>query len=142
MGTRSAIGMEHPDGSITAIYCHWDGYLSHNGKILYENYGQEKLEQLLALGDISSLAPEIGEKHDFDAPPEGVVNAYGRDRGEQDIEATPYASRAEWVAGAGNEYNYLLDMDGVWHVSRGWSDDRFNFIPLKTALERENLIHG
>lgn len=142
MGTRSSIGMEHPDGSITAIYCHWDGYLSHNGKILYENYGQEKLVQLLALGDISSLAPKIGTKHDFDNPPKGVVNAYGRDRGEKDVDSTDYASRAEWMAGAGNEYNYLLDKDGVWHVSQGWDVERYNFSPLQTVLEKENLIHA
>lgn len=56
MGTRSNIGMVHEDGSVTMNYCHWDGYPSHNGKILLENYTTtEKVRKLLALGDLSIL---------------------------------------------------------------------------------------
>ena len=38
MGTRSNIGIINEDGSVTAIYCHWDGFLSYNGKILLNHY--------------------------------------------------------------------------------------------------------
>ena len=31
MATRSTIAMEQPDGRVMQIYCHWDGYLGHNG---------------------------------------------------------------------------------------------------------------
>ena len=30
MGTRSSIAIKTEDG-IKAIYCHWDGYVDHNG---------------------------------------------------------------------------------------------------------------
>lgn len=38
MTTRSLIGMQHGDGSITAIYCQCDGYPSYNGKVLRDHY--------------------------------------------------------------------------------------------------------
>ena len=69
MATRSMIGVRRPDGKVEAIYCHWDGYLDHNGRILLHHYTDlEKVKALIALGDLSSLGPEIGEEHDFDGP--------------------------------------------------------------------------
>ena len=68
MSTRSRIGIEFENGTVASIYCHWDGYPDNNGVILLEHYQDvEKIKQLIELGDISSLAPEIGEKHDFNA---------------------------------------------------------------------------
>jgi len=56
MGTRSAIGKFNPNGTMTLIYCHWDGYPSYNGRILNEHYKTlEDVDKLLALGDLSSL---------------------------------------------------------------------------------------
>ena len=67
MATRSTIALEYADGTVDQIYCHWDGYLENNGKILVEHYMDPfKVQQLMALGDISSLGPNIGEKHSFD----------------------------------------------------------------------------
>ena len=37
MGTRSRIGVMHGD-VVKSVYCHWDGYLEHNGVILQEHY--------------------------------------------------------------------------------------------------------
>lgn len=90
MSTRSYIGIRNPDKTTKVIYAHWDGYVEHNGRILFENYkDKEKIEALLELGDISSLAAEIapadGVEHSFDKPAEGVVVAYHRDRGEDSI---------------------------------------------------------
>ena len=56
MSTRSSIAIKHEDGSIDAIYCHNDGYLTNNGVILYKNYQDPaKVQQLINLGSISSL---------------------------------------------------------------------------------------
>jgi hypothetical protein len=56
MATRSRIAIENQDGTVTSIYCHFDGYIDGVGKILQENYNtREKMEQLIDLGDISSL---------------------------------------------------------------------------------------
>lgn len=127
MGTRSAIGIENADGSVTAIYCHWDGYPSYNGRMLKDHYTDEaKVRELVALGDISSLDAEIGTKHDFDNAPKGECNAYGRDRGETGIESQDFVSAADYYNrfGAGTEYAYLF-REGQWLVrstynDRGW----------------------
>jgi len=56
MSTRSTISKVNQDGTITSIYCHWDGYYSNNGKLLLENYNDEKkIDELLSLGSLSSL---------------------------------------------------------------------------------------
>ena len=115
MGTRSAIGMRTVDGRITAIYCHWDGYPSYNGRVLQEHYSDgNKLAELIALGDISSLRPNIGSKHDFNAryedtdPRNDWVVAYHRDRGEE-LNVRVYSDAQDFVDNfnSGEEYFYL-----------------------------------
>lgn len=56
MSTRSIICKKNSDGTYTGIYCHWDGYVENNGRILNDNYTtEESIDRLLALGDLSSL---------------------------------------------------------------------------------------
>tara|TARA_Y100000287_G_scaffold153302_1_gene129427 strand:- start:265 stop:531 length:267 start_codon:yes stop_codon:yes gene_type:complete len=67
MATRSTIAKLGKDGIIKAVYCHSDGYLEYNGKMLNEHYQDEsKVDELLEHGDISFLNENIGEKLDFD----------------------------------------------------------------------------
>lgn len=66
MSTRSLIALKKDDGTFEAVYCHWDGDLAWNGRLLLENYKTyEKVEKLISLGEISSLGTnpyiEIGE---------------------------------------------------------------------------------
>ena len=67
MGTRSMIAIQNPyNKTVRAVYCHRDGYLEHNGAILQKHYSNSpKVNNLIALGDISSLRPEIGAEHPF-----------------------------------------------------------------------------
>lgn len=155
MGTRSLIGLERPSGQVEYIYCHWDGYPSHNGAILNEHYpATQAVEALLALGDISVLAEEVGEKHDFDyrtrfsdrygrnyaaieEDPEYIrlrrmCVAYGRDRGEDGTAKKIAMSRAEFLqADMGQEFYYLWSA-GDWLVAGGRAEA---FRPLSAALE-------
>ena len=56
MATRSYIGKRLEDGKIRYIYCHFDGYPSHNGEILVEHYTTEdKVTALVNLGAMRSL---------------------------------------------------------------------------------------
>ena len=122
MATRSKIGMVNADGTVTGIYCHWDGYLLHNGMILNESYtDRQKVEALMDLGDLSSLDHELGEKHDFDnrSTYEGQCNAYGRDRGEKGCEAKKYLSIEGFVKSAddcGGQYVYIFDQENKWKM--------------------------
>ena len=100
MGTRSMIAIQNPySKDVRAVYCHWDGYLEHNGSILQKHYASSsKVNNLIALGDISSLKKEIGEKHAFsrlETPMDDeaydklygdMTTFYGRDRGETGVE--------------------------------------------------------
>jgi len=117
MGTRSRIAKEDTTGKVTMIYCHWDGYLENNGKLLLENYQDEKkIDQLLALGDISSLGSKLGKKHDFDARVKDTVTAYGRDRGEKGTEAKVWDALVAIPEDYYEEYFYLR-RDGKWFYS-------------------------
>lgn len=126
MGTRSTIAYKEGN-KIRSVYCHWDGYLSHNGHILQNFYQQaRKIGQLIELGDISSLGAQLGEQHDFDESSNAETYAdtactfYGRDRGEQGVEAREFDTVKDWLAhyACARGYAYLW-LDGEWLVSRG-----------------------
>jgi len=56
MGTRSRIGLALGPDQIVSVYCHYDGYIEHNGRKLVENYNTKELvEDLINGGDMSSL---------------------------------------------------------------------------------------
>ena len=141
MGTRSMIAIQNPySKDIRAVYCHWDGYLEHNGAILQKHYSNSpKVNNLIALGDLSSLRPEIGEKHAFsqldlceadreayEAQHGNSCTFYGRDRGETGVEFKVFKSLAEatdyytW-----SEYFYCFKYSkaddyqtGEWHYKQ------------------------
>ena len=119
MGTRSYIAIQNKNGTVKSIYCHWDGYQSQNGRILLENYTKvTKVRKLLALGSISSLGPEIGEKTDFNNPREGQCIAYKRDRGDTvGVRADNYKTIDEFLEGEISfiEYIYIFDV-----VKKAW----------------------
>lgn len=131
MATRSAIGRANSDGTVTAIYCHWDGYPECVGRTLVRHYTDEdKINQLIELGDLSVLGSEIGKKHDFDAryghndQRANWCLAYGRDRGEEETVSRPFANKEEFVSTmmqSGCEYFYLWTT-GHWQMrGAGWS---------------------
>lgn len=119
MSTRSYICIENPDHTYTGIYCHSDGYLTHNGAILLDHYSsREKVEKLISLGDLSVLKPNIDPnndlEHSFDNRQNDVCVFYGRDRGEDGTSAKvvtietfddPYS----WI-----EYCYVYTLDNNW----------------------------
>jgi hypothetical protein len=138
MGTRSTIALEFADGTIGQVYCHWDGYLEHNGKVLRDHYSDPfKLRVLIDLGDLSSLAADIGTKHkdDFDARIKGECTFYGRDRGEEGTEADYFKSYLDYIDNfQPEEYNYILRRDGKWYVSMGEMGQEY--ILLDEALKQ------
>lgn len=139
MATRSTIAMEQPDGRVMQVYCHWDGYLDHNGRLLQEHYtDRAKVLALMMLGSISSLRPEIGMPHSFDAryekddPRENWVVAYGRDRGEDNVEAKVFKDFEDYVDNHQyEEFEYIFRSDDKWYVS----DYGGSYRPLEQAIE-------
>jgi hypothetical protein len=97
MATRSTIAKANTDGTVTAIYCHWDGYPEGVGATLKEHYTDStKIDSLLALGDLSVLGNEIGDRNDFENPVKNVCLFYGRDRGETNVDAVTHESIDAW----------------------------------------------
>ena len=119
MGTRAAI-FTVTDKGYTGIYLHYDGYPSYAGEILYNYYNtSDKVEKLIALGDLSTIAPEVGEKLDFDdyEARETQCCAYHRDRGEEFRQyKSDYLNPLEYI-NDGIEYVYLYN--GDWLVFNG-----------------------
>lgn len=120
MSTRSFIAIRQADKSLKGVYCHFDGYLEHNGALLLDHYQDRgKVERLIELGDLSSLAerldPDPGSFHSFDMDQRqpGVCVFYGRDRGEEDVRAriiTLADAKKSWC-----EYLYIYEQDGTWN---------------------------
>ena len=148
MATRSSIGILNEDGTVTGIYCHWDGYVSHNGNILYQFYRDEaKVRELIGNGDLSILGRDIGEKRPFDNPHkymsaeyeafrdlyEGQCLYYGRDRGEKGVEAKTYTNVADFIDNRGEEYNYLF-VSGTWFVNEHGARDSVG-LPVLDMVE-------
>jgi len=126
MATRSNIGILNSDGTVNYIYCHYDGYLEHNGQILNEHYTTEgKVRALMALGDLSVLGEDIGEKQDFMDRVKGTCLAYGRDRGETGVKART-CSYVDYTKEYFEEYVYLFTPDKGWEVrqygTNYWAD--------------------
>ena len=70
MGTRSNIIYEEPTGEVLSMYCHYDGYPSHNGRILFDQYNSaEKAKALVEVGYARVLTEEGAEIH-LDQNPE------------------------------------------------------------------------
>jgi hypothetical protein len=138
MGTRSTIALEYADGTVEQVYCHWDGYLEHNGKILQEHYSDPfVLQKLIDLGDMSSLGERIGTQHAFEKAPEGECTFYLRDRNESGCESKKFKSFTDYLLNHQyEEYEYILrNVEGkaTWMVAD--HSDRYVF--LEQALENQ-----
>ena len=150
MATRSTIALEFADGTIGQVYCHWDGYMAHNGKMLQEYYSNPFiLRDLIDLGSLSSLRPQIGTKHPFSMFEANMTQDefanlyrdmctfYERDRGERSADATYFKDYEHFlVDGQAEEYDYILrNVNGIatWFVS----DHDGDFVTLESAIMDE-----
>ena len=132
MGTRSTIALEFADGTVEQVYCHWDGYLSHNGKILQDRYMDPfKVKELVALGGFSSLQETVEETKE---------TAYHHWRGEE-LCINKFKDFEDYKAnGQDEEYDYILrNIEGkaVWLVRCYATDGKF--VHFETAREMEAL---
>ena len=154
MGTRSTIALEFADGTVQQVYCHWDGYLEHNGAILRDHYSDPfVLRDLIDMGDMSSLGKVIGEAHPFNphSSPEdkalyeaareaGYCTFYARDRGETGVSAKKFADFEDYRKNHQyEEYEYILrNIDGkaTWFVD----DHGSGYMPLTEAFAKEEIM--
>ena len=141
MATRSTIALEYADGTVDQIYCHWDGYIEHNGQILERDYKDPfKVQKLMDLGDLSALGSEIGEKQDFDdhtTQDDDWCLFYARDRGEWNVDARRFSNYEDYLENRQREeFDYILQTDGVWRVSIHGNE----FVELANAVRMTEIV--
>ena len=148
MATRSNIAYKDEDGKIVSIYSHWDGYPECNGVILTEHYTSlDKIKALVALGSISSLGAELGDKQDFDnkdSQKDEWTLAYHRDRGEQ-LVISKYNDIPSWIDDM-EEYAYLWDGNDWLVNDHGERDEHgfpiFDYVETKIRPDIKEKIWG
>ena len=122
--------MKQADGSVKAIYLHWDGYPGYAGAILGGWYKPpEQVEALLALGNLC----EIGETLE-------TCVAYHRDRGEKLVPASCFATVEEYEtkgkADFGADYLYIYDAER-WLVYGLYNDPDWNELNVVIGEEEK-----
>lgn len=123
MATRSTIALELADGTVGQVYCHFDGYLSNNGRILEQHYNDPfKLRDIMDRGSMSVLGNTVADCEFYNL--EGDRTSWFGNFQEYMIEAQM------------EEYNYILrqvDGQSVWFVSCYATNDEF--VTLAQAFE-------
>jgi hypothetical protein len=157
MSTKSSIALEYADGTVESVYCHFDGYIDHNGKLLFQHWRDPfRLQQLIDQGDLSALGQELGQKHyirnpyawgtdDFVAWKNRYSNwckFYGRDNQENDCQKKSFRDILQYLENQQwQDYNYILRLiDGVatWFVSI-YSERKF--VNLVDAFHDSNILN-
>ena len=140
MATRATIAKLDKNG-VKAIYLHSDGYLEHAGRILDEHYRDEsKVDELIALGDLSAIDKNIGNKIEFGNYKLRAENKqcvfYARDRGEQHRHFDMCTDELDLIRFADKscnaEYVYLYAY-GYWYVYT-IEDNTYQFVELEDEL--------
>lgn len=131
MGTRSFITIKHKDNTYSGVYCHWDGYVEHNGKILKEDYqARSKVVDLIDGGDMSSLKTnttwESTFKQDAYTNTREEQPLYYYERGDTDEDSVypkhfkNHQQMYKYAKNCGCEYIYTFD-DTVGVDQPWWS---------------------
>lgn len=112
MATRSNVGILNKDGTVRAVYIHFDGYPSGVGAELLKDFNTpELINARLDKGDGSTL-----------------YDGFYKGRGETGVDVHVFSSKEEYLTEritGDTEYQYLYE-DGTWNVWRvpwGWGDD-------------------
>ncbi len=97
--TRARVGKKNPDGTVTSMYVHNDGYPEKPGVgwELLRGYSTPSLvEPLIAVGELSGLESTLRASHKYTDARAPVTHPVG-----------------EWPE-SGQEHEYLFEREGVW----------------------------
>ena len=122
MSTRSTIALEFADGSVSQVYCHFDGYLDGVGDDLVRGYSDPfELRELIDGGDMSC----IGEPY--------------TDRGEsyEDTKARRFQNFDEYTAAITHE-----NAKHFLKVVRGSCGFGWTLLCNLLRCEHANAFHG
>lgn len=148
--SRAMIGIENSDESIDAIYCCYDGQVEIVGWYLYSRFNtEERLRELISLGDIQSIGARIGNKIDFNKYCENKnyynanknqVVAYHRDM-MWAMKEHHYRNRDDYAHSVKLEVEYIyLYSDGTWYIRN--ARDKTRFCMLDKRLKRTDVKYS
>ena len=121
MGTPSMIGVLNEDGSVTATYCHYDGYLKGNGRTLVDVYNTlDKARAVAEVGYLSALSD------DLEKDIEEAVHKNEKPVIYDSVEV--YMNSGYNYAGA--DYLYLFDGEDWFYAGRDNVDRRFEEVEM------------
>lgn len=142
MSTRSNIGILNPDGTVDAVFCHWDGYPNGVGVILRDYYtSEEKVRKLISVGAIDTLDenidPDPSQPHCIYSMQEGVCAFYCRDSEEHhDLEIFHFNSIDDFLdLSCGNRFyaEYLYYRYGdIWYCYDVYKEKYINLYSCVT----------
>jgi len=130
MSTHCSIAVVNDDGTVEAVYCHFDGNVRSVGRALVLKFNsKEAAQSLVALGDLSSVA--------------GRLEAFSRDLGEpfEDNKPRTYGNLetygmlvTEEIVDSGYRYFFR---DGQWYV---WGEREGLLNEVAGAKNLESLL--
>ena len=114
MGTPCSIIAQTSDG-VKSIRVNYDGGRGMLEKLKTNYTEQTKIDALMNLGDLSSLyeSPECPIGHSYNHPERGFCIAYGRDRGEDDVEFERHDSQYEAMQEVIGNENFTYMWNGT-----------------------------
>jgi hypothetical protein len=135
MSTRSLICIQKGN-EIDTKYCHWDGYPSNNGVLLFENYKEEhEVEELLVNDEYISSLGETVEDTSYGGEQQNT--SYSREDNIQLFLEEDLINDADncWA-----EYIYLFK-NGEWYVAECYEETKkCGFVLLEVVLDNDGKI--
>lgn len=120
MGTSAMIGIHNPkDGTVTASYCHYDGYVEGVGRTLVEHYNHQYDANIVANGGyVSSLDSDYLVSRQCAVHNEPAISYKS---------ITAYLERGSAYSGA--EYLYIWDGE-AWYFAPTDADIGFEEVAI------------
>jgi hypothetical protein len=124
MSTRCLIGLEYDDGSVEALYCHFDGYLEGVGKRLLDHYSD--------YGDVYELFEEGFSLNSLG----DSINTCKFDYRDESIPIKCFENKEEFSK-ANYPYLYLFsEYDFKWYCKTWQQKEKWMTIPETIAFEK------
>jgi hypothetical protein len=121
MGTPSMIGVLNEDGSVTATYCHYDGYLEGNGRTLVNAYNTpERARAAASVGYLSDLSANLNVS---------IETAVHKNEAPVVYDSVNVYMKCGYNH-AGADYLYIFDGDAWFYATRTKADRRFEEVQI------------
>jgi hypothetical protein len=121
MGTPSMIGIVNEDGSVTATYCHYDGYLEGNGRTLVNVYNSPHRALAVATaGYLSGLSENLNES---------IETSVHKNEKPVVYDSVKVYMKCGYNH-ASADYLYLFDGEAWFYATRTKADRRFEEVQM------------